>query len=110
MSIFDPTDKTTAQIRFETIKERSGKLHQGEKNRCLAAFNDLWGSKETPISAEEAQAILDLFGNDAIQLFLIHKAWQDFIKAVDPSYEYLVPPYEMVYNEDGTVTVGAAIE
>ena len=105
MSIFDDTGKTPAQTRYETIKEKSRNLYQGEKNRCLASFIDLWGTTDNPVSMEEAQATLDLFEHDAYQLFVIHRAWQDFIKKVDVDYEYLTPPYEVTFNADGTVTL-----
>jgi len=104
MSIFDIT-KSLAQLRYEKIVESSKNTFQGEKNRCKSAFNNLWGSEESPVGIEEVQSVLDMFGEYALQLFLIHRAWQNFIKSVDPSYEELVPPYEYIINPDGTVTL-----
>lgn len=103
MSLFDGVQKSTAQKKYETILETSSKILQGEKVRCKAMFDNLWSGLETK---EDAQAVMDLFGADAASLFITHKAWQDFIKAIDPSYEMLTPPFNLTFNADGTVTVG----
>ena len=105
MSLFDKLNKSAAQIRYENIKDKSRKLFSGEKNRCESAFFDLWGAEDNPISMAEAQATLDLFGSDAIQLFQIHGTWQNFIKLVSPDYVPLSPPYNYTFNPDGTVTL-----
>jgi hypothetical protein len=105
MSLLNGLNKSDAQIRYERILEKAPKVFQGEKNRCLSAFNDLWGSENNPLPIEEVQAVLNLFGSDAYQLFQIHQVWQQFIKTVDPTYEPLVPPYEYTINPDGTVTL-----
>lgn len=105
MSLFDKPNKSAAQIRFENIKEKSVKMFTGEKNRCKSAFYDLWGSAEDPISIEEAQETLDLFGSDAIQLFQIHGTWQNFINVVQADYVPLSAPYAYTFNADGTVTL-----
>jgi len=104
MSIFDIT-KSNVDVRYDKIVEKSANNFKGEKARCLSAFNDLWGSEENPIAMEEAQAVLDKFGSETVQLFLTHSQWQTFIKSVDESYELLVPPYDYAINEDGTVTL-----
>ena len=105
MSIFTGVNKTPAQKRYEVILEKASKLFKGEKNRCKSSFGDLWGDPSNPTSMEEAQATLDLFGSDATQLFIVHKAWQTFIATFDPSYEIIEPPYDIAFNQDGTVTL-----
>ena len=100
MSLFY-SNKTVAQTRYDKIIETSNNLYRGEIGRCKQSFDDLWSG----LTMQEAQEVLDLFGVEAAKLFTIHKAWQDFIKTVDPTYEYLVPPYEVTFNEDGTVTL-----
>lgn len=91
MSLFDGVTKSLAQQRYESIKEKAQKVLEGEKARCLAMFGELWNG----LTMEEAQAVLDLFGAEAFQLFQYHSAWQTFLKTVDPDYVWLVPPYKV---------------
>jgi hypothetical protein len=91
MSIFDGVSKSKAQQRYESIKEKSPNVLNGEKNRCRAMFDELWSG----LTMAEAQEVLDLFGAEAMSLFSVHSAWQQFIKTVDPTYEPLVPPYDV---------------
>jgi len=107
MSIFD-IEKSDVEKRYDNIISKSGNVFKGEKNRCICAFNDLWGYngiEGEPITIEEAQEVLDKFGTDASQLFQIHALWQQFIKSVDSSWVDLVPPYDFLINEDGTVVL-----
>lgn len=113
MSILHGLNKTKEQERYESILNKIPNIFQGERNRCKAMFSALWGNvtideNENIIcqrSMEECQKILDLFGNEAYMLFAFHKKWQDFIAAIDPEYQYLVPPYNYEFNDDGTVTL-----
>ena len=121
MSIFNPIEKTPSQLRYENVKEKAGLLRKGEEARCLQSFYDLWGGNElvdvviegvkygrtiaNPVSKDEVQGVLDLLGSDAASVFVSHKAWQDFIKSVNPDWGYLIPPYQPTYNADGTVTL-----
>ena len=96
MSIFNEIEKTKIEKRYELIKERSAKTLMGEKNRCKATFDLMWED----MSLEEAQALLDMMGAEAVQAFQIHAKWQEFILSVDSSYVPLSPPfsYELVDN------------
>lgn len=91
MGIFDGVEKSSAQKRYERIKENSPRLLAGEKARCTAMFNELWGGA----TLEEAQATLDLFGAEAFTLFQYHSAWQTFLQTIDPNYEWLTPPFKV---------------
>jgi len=62
------------------------------------SFDAVW-------NAPDPQAVLDQFGTSAAQLFQASNAAQQLIKALDPSWEELVPPTEFTVNEDGTVTI-----
>ena len=102
MSIYDEVPKTEAQKVAEQIRENAKRLLQGEKNRCAAAFNMLWGSTESPRPIDEVRAIIEEIGHaDSIQSMIVHSKWQEFISVADPSYEKLVPPYDYVIDENG---------
>jgi hypothetical protein len=62
------------------------------------AFEAVW-------SAPDPQKVIDQFGTSAVILFQASNASQQLIKALDPSWEELVPPKEFTVNEDGTVTI-----
>ncbi len=91
MGIFDGVEKSSAQKRYERIKENAPRLLAGEKARCTAMFNELWGGA----TLDEAQATLDLFGAEAFTLFQYHSAWQTFLQTVDPNYVWLTPPFKV---------------
>ena len=75
MGIFDGIEKTEVQRRYESIKEKSPKVLEGEKARCKAMFDELWEG----LTMAEAQAVLDLFGAEAFSLFPYHWVWQFFL-------------------------------
>lgn len=91
MSLFDGVEKSVSQQRYESIKEKAPNVKQGEINRCKAMFDELWQG----LTMEEAQAVLDLFGAEAYQLFAYHSAWQTFLQTVDPNYVWLTPPFKV---------------
>jgi len=63
-------------------------------------FDDVWNNSEyTP------QEFLNSCGTDASKLFIASAKTQQLIKALDPTYEYLISPKQVTINEDGTVTV-----
>ena len=99
MSLFDEIEKSVAQHRYESIKEKALKILEGEKARCLAMFNELWSG----LTMEEAQEVLDLFGAEAFTLFQYHSAWQTFLQTVDPNYEWLNPPFDVSVVEGRVV-------
>lgn len=105
MSILDGLQKTEEEKVYEKILNNTPNIVEGEKNRCLSMFTDLWGNVETPRPLSSCQIILDKFGDEAYQLFDIHHKWQTFITSVDLTYEPLIPPYSYYINEDGTVTL-----
>ena len=100
MSLFDGVEKSIAQKRYESIKEKAPNIKNGEINRCKAMFNELWEG----LTLEQSQAVLDLFGAEAYQLFQYHSAWQTFLKTVDETYEWLTPPYDVAVV-DGRVVL-----
>ena len=91
MSIFDGVEKSKAQQRYESIKEKAPIVLQGERNRCKSMFDELWSG----MTMEEAQSVLDLFGAEALSLFQYHSAWQTFLQTVDPNYQWLNPPFNV---------------
>jgi hypothetical protein len=91
MGIFDGIEKSVAQQIYESIKEKSPKVLEGEKARCKAMFDELWQG----LTMAEAQEVLDLFGAEAYALFSYHSAWQTFLHTVDPNYQWLTPPFDV---------------
>lgn len=99
---------TEEEIRIKNIEERYWLLNEKMKRllpeqifECKDTFDLLWSGT----TLEEAQGILNKFGNNAINLFIIHSLWQDFIYKADNSYIKLTPPYNYIVNNDGTVTL-----
>ena len=77
-------------------------------NEVTATFKNLfqmvWSNPQL-----NPQQVLDAFGKDAAQLFLIASAFQNAVNTVVPGTINQVPPYQVTINNDGTVTVGAPI-
>ena len=106
MSLFDGVSKSVSQARYESIKEKALNIKHGEVNRCKAMFDELWNG----LTMEEAQAVLDLFGAEAFQLFQYHSAWQTFLQTVDPNYEWLNPPFDVSVVEGRVVLTAKPAE
>ena len=62
-------------------------------------FDNFWSSKEI------AQAICDLEWNDAYKWFEMSWKEQLALKELDPTWEFLVPPYQFKINENWTVEI-----
>jgi hypothetical protein len=87
--------------RVKQIKNATPEFITDEITKCHQAFDMLWEG----LTMAEAQAVLDKFSSNAVDLFIKHKQWQDFIKQSYPEYEPLEPPYNVIFNQDGTVTL-----
>lgn len=103
MNIFKTTEPDIDYLA-ETIKEivntNAVSLNMLERAH-RRNFNAIWfNDRFSP------QEIIDSFGTDVKDLFIASKATQDYIKAFNPEYEYLIPPRAFTINEDGTVTIG----
>ena len=104
MNIFNTTKELTQAQKLKefisSIKQSNKVALDMLKKSHEINFNNIWNNPSfTP------QEIFDEFGTDAVQLFQVSSATQEFIKMCDPDYEILVPPVEFTINEDGTVTV-----
>lgn len=65
-------------------------------------FNQVWNHPDlTP------QQVMDAFGADAAQLFILAGGTQNYLNAIVPGTVTEVPPKAFVINEDGTVTIGS---
>lgn len=101
MLINETTELNPAEVNKEKIIAANTTLFRQIKDAIATSFTDIWNNGEmTP------QEALDAFGSDATALFILSAKAQDLLKAIDPEYEYLTPPTEVKFNEDGTVTVG----
>ena len=104
MNIFNTTKELTKAQKLkgfvDSIKQSNKVSLDILKQSHDINFNNIWNNGNfTP------QEIFNEFGTDAVQLFQVSAATQEFIKMCDPDYEILVPPVEFTINEDGTVTV-----
>ena len=110
-TVFDniPSAATPANIAIAravvkvsvTIKERM----QADYKK---AFDLLWGSEGNYRSPQEVQGIIDVWGTNATGIFQASYLTQQFIASIDDEYVPLVPPYELTYNPDGSITVNEA--
>ena len=71
------------------------------KRSVIDGFNGVWRDKEfTP------QDILTAFGTDAKALFELSWRAQQLLKSLDDSWVYLIPDYEVTFDDAGNATVG----
>lgn len=68
---------------------------------CRNVFDLCW--------TENPQEVCDQLGTDAVKAFEAHGKLQELIYLMDPTWQPLLPPYEYVKNEDGTITIGELI-
>lgn len=103
-NLFDPVQDDAA-AKWKELKRQAVATLGSEKMRVRQQFDNFWGPERNRKPMAEVQAVLDAGGTDACQVFIAHGANQDFIKAIDPSYVALVPPYNYTIHEDCTVTL-----
>lgn len=105
--VFDLPQETDQQRIENAVTHFKLYVLSNQKQREEAqkgAFNLIWHNpKASP------QEMINAFGNEAVQLFILSRTNEEQIKAINPDWEYLVPPYEVTLNEDGTVTIGDLI-
>lgn len=91
---------TPVEKKKQFIVQNSDSAMQMLKNSVISSFNLVWFSEDaTP------QEMFDAFGTKARDLFNISYQAQLFLKAVDDSWEMLVPPKPYTINDNGSVTV-----
>lgn len=108
MGIFDIQTKTESELAKEQVlafKRQGVDSLNNLKYNMTILFNMTWFPKD----GVSVQKIWDEIGNDAADAINKSRATQLFIKSLDPSYEFLIPPYEYVVNQNGTLTVGNLI-
>jgi len=81
------------------------------KQECKAQFDLAWKKRAdgrvVNKTYQEVQAFFDGYGVKAAQCFELHGLLQSLIYATDNSWVPLVPVYEYVVNQDGSVTITA---
>jgi hypothetical protein len=123
MSIFDGQINESEGVKiYKNLCAKAPNQKMGEENRCISAFTDLWGSDvvdipdtnyrtvANPISREVASEVLGYLGTEAYKIFASHSMWQDSIMIINPDWKKLVPPYEVIFNEDGSAQLKDAEE
>lgn len=101
-----PESKLEAQkklIRYFTKESEDtiGNL----KALCFDSFNAFWMRDGLPLTPEEASELLASLGAVATEIFVKHAAIQGFLKSLDPSWVFLVPPFETEEHPDGSMTL-----
>jgi hypothetical protein len=100
MNIFETPQINKAEQEAINLSTKSKVGLDMLKSNYEDSFMTLWANPNaTP------QEILDLYGTNASQLFVVSRATAMFIKSVDPSWTPPVSPKEFTINEDGTVTI-----
>jgi hypothetical protein len=89
------------QSAIENIKGNTTGIYVFIEAQHKQSFDLVW--ENTNFTAKE---IVDAFGTDARALFELSWGLQQILMGANPAYVPLTPPNEIVFNEDGTVTVG----
>lgn len=100
MEIFGTLETSNAQQEAINLSTKNRVAFDSLKKQYVDSFNCLWSNQNaTP------QEILDVYGVNAKQLFVVSRATALFIKSLDPSWTPPTLPKEFTINDDGTVTV-----
>lgn len=109
MSLFAPQPPRQPQVltkeqqvaHFKVSTQRTAtRVNQMLREQYQDGYDGIWSN--AILTPEEALAAL---GTSAVELFTAHYHLGVFLKALDPTFEPLVPAQAVVSNEDGTVTL-----
>lgn len=90
MNIFEIPQTDLAQQEAINLASKNRATLDMLKKQYQDAFNSLWfNPNATP------QEILNIFGTNAVKLFMVSKATADFIKSIDPEYTPPTTPKEL---------------
>ena len=104
MSIFiEGTNNNLIESLANEIRRRNTELRNTMEEQHKQIFNLIWNI--APLSENPIQDLLDVFGADAVKLFVLSSKIQDILKDADPNYQVLEPPKDYTINDDGTVTI-----
>ena len=74
-------------------------------SKMLRQHQQLWDLLWNNPSGLTAQEVLDEYGSDAAQFFIISQGIQTMLVQAMTGYVPIVPPFPYVINPDGTVTI-----
>jgi hypothetical protein len=101
MSIINTPQINTVEKVKNNIVSNNKVAYIGLKDSVINGFNNVWNNKDfTP------QEILNAFGADAKALFNLSWVAQQLLKSLDDTWVYLIPEYEVTFDEEGNATVG----
>jgi hypothetical protein len=101
MDIFNtPQPITSAEQEAINLAEKNRIALDVLKVNYKESFTKLWANENAT-----SQEILDVYGTNAVKLFLASKKTAELIKFLDPTYEAPVTPKEFTINNDGSVTI-----
>jgi len=109
MGIFDINSNTANDLtraKVDSFKRKSISSLKTLKANITDLFNMAW----TPTNGVSIQKFWYTLGVDSADAISKSAATQLFSKSIDPSWVFLVPKYEYVLNQDGTLTVGNLIQ
>ncbi len=103
-----PLVPTTEVIQAQLVLQLQAQMNlsfQRLSRDFTNMFSQVWANNDglTP------QQVMDAFGANASQLFLLAGATETYLNTIVPGTITQSPPYAFTINQDGTVTIGAAI-
>jgi hypothetical protein len=98
--IIEPTREQVVRKEYNDLVKFNAQYLEDTKNYLKIAFNKVWSNPNATPEEMLAEA-----GNNAYLLFQVSSALQDLILSIDPTYVKMLPPVEVEFNQDGTVTI-----
>lgn len=98
--IINETKELRAIKTLNEIDQAKDGLYTAVKFSVEKGFNSVWNNPEM-----SPQEVFDLMGNKAAYSLNLSKFSQLFLKAIDPTYQFLVPNKQYTVNQDGTALV-----
>jgi len=100
-----PTHQQQIEMQYSQIRNMSKVLYNLMFEKHGLIFREIWNCPTV-----SPQEIMDMYGTDAVLLFLFSSQIQNLLASSNPNYVPLAPPYQYTINPDGTVTIGDPIQ
>jgi len=96
----------TQEEKIHDLRQEVLKVSTRMYNKMERQHQQLWDLIWENSSGLTPQEVLDEYGTDAKDFFIISESIQTLLVQVRPTYTVLETPNLYVINEDGTITVG----